>query len=139
MNAASVGIVTDRYPIRNALAQGYMDPNAKNVLWTLHPKPQDDSAFHCGASIKLLSQFQAEDEVLFPPCTMIQLLTKRKPEQSRFSHDGEDLTKQEMTPGGRIKKWKKERMSRFQAEDKHKNNNGVNVQWLELAAVPSFV
>ena len=30
-------------------------------------------------------------------------------------------------------------MSRFQAEDKHKNNNGVNVQCLELAVMPSFV
>ena len=49
----------------------YMDGNGKNVLWQLHPKPESDSGFHRGASIELLSQFAGEEEVLFPPCTML--------------------------------------------------------------------
>ena len=46
----------------------------KNVLWELRPKPQSDAAFHCGADVKMLSQFAEEDEVLFPPCTMFEVL-----------------------------------------------------------------
>ena len=44
------------------------------VLWTLLPDKPSDAAFHCGASLKLLSQFEEEDEVLFPPCTMLDIL-----------------------------------------------------------------
>ena len=44
------------------------------VLWTLLPDKPSDAAFHCGASLKLLSQFEEEDEVLFPPCTMLVVL-----------------------------------------------------------------
>jgi hypothetical protein len=43
----------------------------KNVLWCLHPSPETDVAYHRGADISLLSQFGSEDEVLFPPCTML--------------------------------------------------------------------
>ncbi len=57
-------------------SKAYMDKNSKNVLWVLQPKPQSDSAFHCGASIRMLSQFENEDEVLFPTCTMIKLTLK---------------------------------------------------------------
>ena len=42
-----------------------------NVLWELQTKPESDAGFHRGADISMLSQFAGEDEVLFPPCTML--------------------------------------------------------------------
>ena len=49
-----------------------------NVLWELEPREESDSAYHCGADISMLSQFAAEQEVLFPPCCL--LLVKDPPE-----------------------------------------------------------
>merc|ERR1711920_878632 len=49
----------------------YMDKTPFNVLWELVPQAADDTAFHYGADICLLSQFNAEQEVLFPPCTLL--------------------------------------------------------------------
>ena len=42
--------------------------------------------FPGGADIKMLSQFAAEDEVLFPPCTMFEVLTKPPPEVSATTY-----------------------------------------------------
>ena len=42
-----------------------------NVLWELDASDPSDDAYHCGADISMLSQFQHEDEVLFPPNTML--------------------------------------------------------------------
>lgn len=49
----------------------YMDGGGPNVLWVLHQKPPSDAGVHRGASISMLSQFEGEDEVLFPPCTIL--------------------------------------------------------------------
>merc|ERR1712060_256037 len=49
----------------------YMQEDGPNVLWEMHPSQQTDDGYHRGADIKMLSQFAAEDEVLFPPCTML--------------------------------------------------------------------
>lgn len=46
----------------------------ENVLWVLHARQESDSAFHRGASVAMLSQFSDEEEVLFPPCTMLEVL-----------------------------------------------------------------
>jgi len=51
-----------------------------NVLWELRPAVQSDVAFHRGADISMLSQFKEEEEVLFPPCTMLEVIPP-KPEQ----------------------------------------------------------
>jgi hypothetical protein len=42
-----------------------------NVLWELAASDPSDDAYHCGADISMLSQFEHEDEVLFPPNTML--------------------------------------------------------------------
>ena len=52
----------------------------QNVLWELRPQKQSDAAFHRGADIKMLSQFSGEDEVLFPPCTMLEVIRSAKGE-----------------------------------------------------------
>ena len=48
-----------------------------NVLWVLHPAAESDTAYHMGASVRTLSQYAEEEEVLFPPCTM--LVVKERP------------------------------------------------------------
>lgn len=59
---------------------------AHNLLWQLRPRPpfnigawrERGTTFCRGADISLLSQFSYEDEVLFPPCTM--LIVEAEPE-----------------------------------------------------------
>ena len=51
----------------------YMVPGGgtANVLWRLTPSAESDTAYHRGAPVRMLSQFASEEEVLFPPCTML--------------------------------------------------------------------
>jgi len=56
----------------------YMDPGSKevprpNVLWEIHTSEKDDSGLHNGADVSMLSQFNHEKEVLFPPLTMLRV------------------------------------------------------------------
>lgn len=51
----------------------YMGPGP-NVLWAIHQSPQSDAGYHSGADISMLSQFANEEELLFPPCTMLTVL-----------------------------------------------------------------
>lgn len=54
----------------------YMGDDDANVLWELSPCEESDSAYHVGADISRLSQFAAEQEVLFPPCSMLTVVQK---------------------------------------------------------------
>ena len=56
----------------------YMSNDAENVMWALRPQVESDTAYHYGADIAFLSQFGEEREVLFPPCTMLQVLRHKK-------------------------------------------------------------
>ena len=51
----------------------YLDNRSQNVLWVLHPEGPSVEAFHFGADVSLLSQFNHESEILFPPCTMLSV------------------------------------------------------------------
>lgn len=51
----------------------YMSADADNVMWALQPQVESDTAYHFGADISMLSQFGEEKEVLYPPCTMLQV------------------------------------------------------------------
>merc|ERR1712129_433065 len=50
-----------------------------DMIWELHPREPSDVAFHFGADVSLLSQFAAEEEVLFPPYTMLVAQQLRDP------------------------------------------------------------
>ena len=52
---------------------GFMTEGGPNLLWQLQPKKESDAAFHRGADISMLSQFSEEEEVLFPPYTMLNV------------------------------------------------------------------
>ena len=52
---------------------------SKNVLWKLQSQTESDTGFHCGADLSILSQFASEDEVLFPPCTMLIVQPESRP------------------------------------------------------------
>jgi len=49
----------------------------QNVLWKLHPRAESDVGLHMGADISMLSQFPGEAEVLFPPCTVLIVDSRR--------------------------------------------------------------
>ena len=68
----------------------YMAEGQKNVLWKLEPRQQSDVAFHSGADIRLLSQFAEEDEVLFPPCTMLSVLHSSMQNGTAVADDAAD-------------------------------------------------
>ena len=61
---------------RQQLQHGYLGPGDDNVLWKIQPSTERDDGYHYGADIAILSQFAAEDEVLFPPCTMLIALER---------------------------------------------------------------
>ena len=50
----------------------YMSEDGENVMWALHPEVESDTAYHFGADVSTLSQFGAEAEVLYPPCTLMK-------------------------------------------------------------------
>ena len=56
-----------------------MASGGDNVLWQLAADAhggslaETDSGYHHGADISMLSQFAGEDEVLFPPCTILEV------------------------------------------------------------------
>ena len=85
-----------------------------NVLWEMHPSLESDEAFHRGADVALLSQFESEAEVLFPPCTLL-LVREHSTQRGK------------PTPTLR-RKYAVERES--QAED---------TKYLEVEVVPSFI
>ena len=64
----------------------YMDPAGENVLWALRPTLHSDSGFHHGAPVALVSQFAEEEEILYPPCTMLVV----SPRGDEESEDGEE-------------------------------------------------
>jgi len=49
---------------------------ADNVLWVLKQSRETDDGYHSGADISMLSQFEAEKEILFPPATMLKVQTR---------------------------------------------------------------
>ena len=52
----------------------YMDTAPRpNLLWEIEGAAEDEVGYHCGADVAMLSQFEGEREVLFPPLTMLRV------------------------------------------------------------------
>lgn len=110
----------------------YMDDNGSNVLWELKPSPPTDDAYHRGADVSRLSQFSAEAEVLFPPCTMLMVQQKRDPSKTIIDADGlEDMDMKTMVD----KLWKDFMVT--QVADEHPG--GRRRTYLSIKVVPNFV
>jgi len=69
----------------------YMQAGTSNVLWALHPTLEDDTGYHYGADVSILSQFEAEKEILFPPPTMLVVTVNAPPNEQTVasSHPGQ--------------------------------------------------
>jgi hypothetical protein len=55
---------------KKGVTLGFMSKTQPNVLWELACR-EEDEAYHNGADIAVISQFPGEEEVLFPPLTMM--------------------------------------------------------------------
>ena len=53
----------------------YMSPKGANLLWEIRCGPETSEGFHSGADVSMLSQFPDEREILFPPMTMLTVVT----------------------------------------------------------------
>jgi hypothetical protein len=98
----------------------YMASSGTNVLWVLQPQPETDTAFHRGADIGMLSQFAAEQEVLFPPCTLMVVQPSSLPQKGRPRAGAQGDGVDELPTGGT---WVEERGKRY----------------LRIEVLPSFV
>ena len=78
----------------------YMQEGGKNVLWELEAQPENDTGYHVGADVELLSQFAHEKEVLFPPCTLLKV----HPRKSRAASTPapEEATAGAVAPGAAV-------------------------------------
>ena len=114
----------------------YMASEGSNVLWRLHPQVESDSGFHSGASIDMLSQFAGEEEVMFPPCTM--LIVKEEPKLAAAKRAG-DVE--------RIKRLEKERgevhplYGRFEVKEEKETaaKDDRARQFLQIDVLPIFL
>jgi hypothetical protein len=52
----------------------YMDTKQHNVLWEVHCSDETTEGFHSGADVSMLSQYPEENEMLFPPLTMLKVV-----------------------------------------------------------------
>ena len=69
-----------------AVCVSYMSKTQPNVLWELECRNEDE-AYHNGADIAIISQYPGEEEVLFPPLTM---MVASGPQQKLRMVDEED-------------------------------------------------
>ena len=58
---------------------------SRNILWQLNVASETDEAFHMGADVSMLSMYPAEEEVLFPPNSALQVLD---PESAEWIEEG---------------------------------------------------
>ena len=50
-----------------------------NLLFEIEARAPDDTGYHCGADVAMLSQFASEREVLFPPLSMLRVRNRQPP------------------------------------------------------------
>ena len=49
-----------------------------HILWQIECKEESEGGYHNGADVSMLSQFASEDEILFPPLTVLTLTNSRQ-------------------------------------------------------------
>ena len=99
----------------------YMGEGSANVLWEIKPSGESDVAFHRGADVSLLSQFAGEEEVLFPPCTMLVVTKEDDGQRHGVRSEGKPASPQ---------------LARRRSEA---TLHGGQVSYLAISVVPSFI
>jgi hypothetical protein len=83
------------------IGKEYMNQNGPNVLWDITCSVENDTGFHNGADVQLLSQFPQENEKLFPPLTLLTVidttdglhgLSEEEEEEYGFTETGDKVT-----------------------------------------------
>eukprot|EP00747_Dinoflagellata_sp_TGD_P158627 gnl/TRDRNA2_/TRDRNA2_177828_c0_seq5.p1 gnl/TRDRNA2_/TRDRNA2_177828_c0~~gnl/TRDRNA2_/TRDRNA2_177828_c0_seq5.p1 ORF type:complete len:125 (-),score=11.00 gnl/TRDRNA2_/TRDRNA2_177828_c0_seq5:103-477(-) len=106
-----------------------------NVLWELEPGKQSDVAFHRGADISMLSQYAGEQEVLFPPGTMLVV---------KLSCESVDKSSSEyvdaQNPPGGHRRGSKESVLKLAAGLQVQEESAQNgKKWLSVRVRPYFI
>lgn len=65
--------------LQKNVAESYMQEGGHNVIWELQISRESDTGYHCGADVSMLSQFAHEQEVIFPPCTLLKVRKRETP------------------------------------------------------------
>ena len=120
--AAFMSTSTDR-----ATPLHYMSAE-KNVLWRLRASRESDDGYHYGADVSMLSQFAVEEEVLFPPCTM--LIVKEEPKLAAARKAG-DVT--------RAKRLESEHTHIYDAFMAKESVSEKGVAYLGIDVLPTFL
>ena len=61
-----------------AVSESFLGQNGSAVLWKIECSEESDDGFHSAADVSLLSQFPEQQEMLFPPMTMLQVQSTRQ-------------------------------------------------------------
>lgn len=118
---------------------------AANVLWELAPSGESDMAYHRGASVEMISQFAGEEEVLFPPCTMLVVAKEGTKDGTSAEEDGAARDRH-AGPGGAASRSAQADRDRGTGIDaplgascRASNRNGEPVDFVVICVRPFFV
>jgi len=79
----------------------YLQTGVSNLMWEIQHGGEDAAGYHTGVLVSMISQFEKEKEVLFPPLTMLRVI-ERPSEHPPRELEGSQIT----TPSAELEnKW----------------------------------
>ena len=132
ISAVDSGFTSTSKNMRTPVA--YMD-GAFNVLWELAAGEPSDDAYHRGADISMLSQYAHEDEVLFPPNTMLIV----QPASDALSNGGGGVPAEPDAASSGLPALQKQRSMHKAALSKDESDAASGKAWKLIRVRPCFV
>jgi len=59
-------------------AMEFCTNSGASTLFVLYPRMEDASGYHMGASLSWCSEYPTEDEILFPPLTLFEVVKRKR-------------------------------------------------------------